>query len=551
MDPILASDLFLGLQKDEAIRLAAVAAGTLLASAVLAQLARVLRARQSRGAGLLLFAALLYAPLVGFYVFLTVVGWHRPVINPGDVARGADAMFGELHMPARVLLFLILVTGAYIAVTFLDELLFSRERELRLGWRVPRILRDTGRWMVLLLFAFGVGGMIFPFKWEGIAIFGGTLTIAVSLALGPTLGSLVSGFTLTAERPFDLGDWIEVDGRQGRVDQMTWRATRIITRDNESIVYPNSLLASVRLVNLSRPDPLLGVRCRVGVHYRTPPMKAREALSHAVTGTPGVAPSPAPAIRLVEFGESAVYWEIRFWIEDLKRIEDIRGDVLQRIWYSFHRAGIEIPYPIRNLVTRERSWDGPLPEDARVRRSRVRSGVDLLRRMPVFGSLPEATLGRLAAGAPVESFLPGELITVQGEPGDCMYIIESGSARVSVEIQAGGEAPRELAVLGAGEFFGEMSLLTGCPRVATVTALTTVRAYLLRVDDVAPLLRETPGFAQAMAEFAAERKIHLEEASRKALEGRGSADLHQTSSHLLRDIMRFFGLQGGRGAGHA
>jgi small-conductance mechanosensitive channel/CRP-like cAMP-binding protein len=483
------------------------------------------------GSGLLLFAALVYAPLIGFYTFLRLFEFE-------DYAQGST----------KVWLYLVLVIGAYIAITFLDTFLFSEERERSLGWRVPRILREGTRWSMLAVFALVTGAAIFHFEMNSLAIFGGGLTIALSLALGPTLGSLVSGFTLTAERPFELGDWIEVEGRQGRVDQITWRSTRIITRDNESVVFPNSLLSNIKLVNLSRPDAQLGVRAYTRVHFRTPPHEVIAAIEEAVRGTPGVVASPAQVIRMVEYAESWARWEVRFWIDDPRRIEDIRGDVLQRIWYSFQRHEIEIPGPVRNVVRREPEWDGPRPEPPEETRSRVRASIELLRRVPVFGPLPAPALERLAASAPIEVFLPGAHITEQGVPGDRMYIIIQGQVMVRVRIE--GEGSRELSTLGPGQFFGEMSLLTGSPRVATVEALETVRALCLRSRDVAPLLREIPGFAQSMADFAAERKITLDETTRLIREDHSRGDLRETSSHLLRDIMRFFHLQPGRGDHH-
>lgn len=532
---------FLGLSwsREEVVRAGLIAGGTIVLSAVLAHFARVMRRKSIEGAGLLLFAALVYAPLIGFYTFLKLM-----VFVPDDTARGVD--FPEPKM-VLVWLYLILVIGAYIAITFLDAFLFSAERERRLGWKVPRILREAARWSLLAVLSLVSAAALFDLEMSSLAIFGGTVTLALSLAMGPTLGSLVSGFTLTAERPIELGDWIEVEGKQGRVDQITWRSTRIISRDNESIVFPNSLLSNIRIINLSRPDPMLGVRVRVGVHYRTPPHVVREALGAALRGTPGISFSIAPVFRLMEYGDSSINWETRFWIVDPRRMEDIKADVMQRIWYEFHRREIEIPYPIRNLVTRDLSWDGPVPQAPEDRRGQLRSAIAHLRGVPVFGPLPEAALLQLAKSAPEEVYLPGSHITEQGDAGDRMYIIVSGHVLVRVRIE--GEGSRELATLGPGQFFGEMSLLTGSPRVATVEALETCRCICLRARDVAPLLREMPGFAQAMADFAAERKIALDDATRRIREDHSQKEIHETSSNLLKDIMRFFHLQGGRSDG--
>ena len=149
----------------------------------------------------------------------------------------------------------------------------------------------------------------------------------------------------------------------------------------------------------------------------------------------------------------------------------------------------------------------------------------------------------MAARAKGEVYLDGERITRQGEPGDRMFVIVAGRARVQVEARG----PHEVAELREGDCFGEMSLLTGCPRVATVVALGELRALSLQAEDLMPVLHSRPEFARSMAEFAAERNLRIEELT-AAAEARGPArDLESTSTNLLQEILRYFRLPGDRG----
>lgn len=497
--------------------------------------------RDGRGSGgLTSFAAFVYVPLVVMYLSLGILGVDVGITNTVEVEAGKPPEVGLL-MPAKVLKYLVFVIGVYVLTSFVDGILFTAARERELGWKVPRILRDTIRWTLLLLAALFIAGEIFNLALGQLSIFAGALTIALSLALGPTLGSLFSGITLISERPFEIGDWIEVEDRQGRVDQITWRSTRIVTRDNQSVVFPNSTLAASRIINLSRPDPLLGVRATVGVHYRTPPVETREALRRAVLGTPGVLARPQPAIRLREFGDSSLNWEIRFWVDDPERMENIRADVMQRIWYSLERARIEIPFPIRNLIMRDREWEGrPSPTEVQDQ-DRRRRNLELLHTVPILGPLPDKNLEWLAAKAQDEVYLEGERVTVQGEAGDRMFVIVEGEVRIAVNV----DGTQEVEQLGPGQFFGEMSLLTGSARAATVIAASLLRVISLRARDLAPILHERPEFARLMADFAAERKVRLAELSAQVEKEHIARDLESTSSNLLADIMKFFKISGG------
>jgi small-conductance mechanosensitive channel/CRP-like cAMP-binding protein len=542
-----ASFLGLELSREQAVELAgavALATGLLLA---LVRLSRWLRKRGARGSGIVLFSAFVYVPLALVYASLGILGYTEGVINPVDVAAGKAAEVGPLF-PARVLLFLVVVLGVYIGCWILDAWLFSREREEEIGVRIPRILRDSVRWGIVLVASLLAAGHAFRIDVEKLAVLGGALTIALSFTLGPTLGSLISGITLIAERPFEIGDWIEVDGRQGRVDQITWRSTRMVTRDNQSVVIPNALLAAERFLNLSRPDPRLGIRIRIPLHTRTPPPEARAVLREAVIATPGVRSAPEPAIRILEYGEAGAIWEVRFWIDEPGPSEELRGEVMQRVWHAMDRAGIEIPFPGRNMIAREGSWAGraaPTPEQDDARRGRI---LALLRTVPVFGPLPGESLARLAAAARDESFLEGERVTRQGDAGDRMYFILEGRARVALE-DAG---VREVETLGPGQFFGEMALLTGAPRTASVYALTPLRLATVRSEHLGAILHEHPEFAEQMARFAAERKVRLIDLTARARPGAPVAEIQDTSRSLLGEIARFFKLpryRGGDGGG--
>jgi small-conductance mechanosensitive channel len=532
----------------------------LAAAAASVSVARWMRRRALGGAGTVIFLGWIYAPALAVLLVLRAYGVHEaPLLD----ASGSVVMTGTGpdRLPivgptalARSLLGFLVVTGAWMCTGLLDAWLFPARRETIGARKIPRILRDAVRWGLVLATTFVVLATLSSISLDNLSILASALAVVIGLALGPTLGALAAGIALSSERPFEIGDWIEVGDdqgvrRQGRVDQITWRSVRIVTRDMETVVLPNNRLAEQRMVNLSRPGGRLGVRVRIPVHHRTPPLLAKETILRAVLAAPDVIKAPPPAIRLVEFGESAIAWEVRFWIGDPDPVEDIKTEVTERVWYALRRAGIEVPFATRNLVVRRAGWEGE-PASAASEAQRRSRNVSLLRGVPIFAPLPEPLLDTLAAAALDQVFLEGEKVTQQGEVGDRMFIIVSGRARVSVDVQG----TQEIGDLVPGDFFGEMSLLTGAPRSATVQASSTLRVVTIRSSDIAPILRERPDFARHMAELAAERRLALDATVKRAQEEQSRPDLASTSHNLLGDILRFFHLPGagrhGHGHGH-
>ena len=148
-----------------------------------------------------------------------------------------------------------------------------------------------------------------------------------------TLGNLVSGLALQMQRPFDVGDWIEIDNGQqaGRVTEVTWRATTVMTLDHVEVILPNAGLAKAAIRNYSRPSPVARRRVVVGVSPAAAPDEVHEALVEAAREVSGVLPSPAPYARTRAFAESSIEYEVLFFIDDFSQALTIEGAVRDRI----------------------------------------------------------------------------------------------------------------------------------------------------------------------------------------------------------------------------
>jgi CRP-like cAMP-binding protein len=351
------------------------------------------------------------------------------------------------------------------------------------------------------------------------------ISVVLGLALQDTLGSFFAGLALQMEAPLAIGDWVRIDEHQGRVSQVSWRAVRIVSMEGDEFTFPNSLVTRSTLVNFSRPTAAHLCFVAVRIPYRHPPNRVIAALVEAMRNTPQVLADP-PAHALVwEFDESQIVYRARYWIGDYRRINYIRSDVSARIWYGLRRAGIENAFPVR-LLRRETPGVG--------REERVSSamlGVD------IFNPLTAAERDRLAACLELAAFGRGEEIIRQGEQGDSLFIILRG--QVEVRVSSGGQE-EVVDTLGDGSIFGEMSLLTGAPRSATVLAIDDVQVVPVTVAAFRRIVAENPAVLDAVTSVVSRRRSRLDEAIHVA-EAEAAA---RSAEHkeLLKRVRAFFGV---------
>ena len=281
--------------------------------------------------------------------------------------------------------------------------------------------------------------------------------VVVGFALQDTLGNAFAGLAIQSEEPFKIGDWIRVSEFEGRVAEVTWRATKLRTKMGNFVVVPNNEISKHAIVNYSEPAVPTRLEIDVGASYLSTPGDVKAAIIEALGQVTRVLKAPAPDALLHSFDDSAVTYRVRFWIEDYEYDDEARDEVRTAIFYAFGRRGIEIPWPIQVGYARE--WPEPDAAAKQKERERIVAGVDL------FSQLTEAQRRNIAAATTMRTFGNGEAVVRQGAPGQSMFIVCSGEVAVQLEPEH-----REVARIARGGYFGEMSLLTGEPRTASVVA---------------------------------------------------------------------------------
>jgi small-conductance mechanosensitive channel len=428
----------------------------------------------------------------------------------------------------------------FAGIGLLSALLF-RVVLPRVGWMLPRILIDIITAVAVIVALIAVGKRA-GFSVAGLITTSAVLTAVIGFALQDTLGNMLSGITLQMDRSIQVGDWILLGPgqQQGRVTEIRWRFVALETTSWTTVIVPNSQLTKNQVTVLGRragEPPYWRKDIDFYVDFRTAPNEVIDTVREALrtNPVPRMADEPPPQVLFFGLRDSVAWYRARYWVTDLAVDEPTDSHVRTRIYYALRRAGITFSIPAQTIfLTNE--------DEARRQRHHDRElarRLEAIGRVDLLSPLGEAERQRLAGAVHHAPFGRGEAMTREGEADDGLFMIVEGEA--SVQIGRGG-ASLEVARLGAGQFFGEMSLMTGEKRAATVIATTDVVAYRLDKPAFEELVRSRPEIADTIAELLTERRLHLDAARDAADEAARSHRRASTKQDILGRIRGFFNL---------
>jgi small-conductance mechanosensitive channel/CRP-like cAMP-binding protein len=423
----------------------------------------------------------LFCLTLAFYAAIAVYGVHAPWRH---------------HVGAAAIL-LSTALGVALVNRYIWDLYFEKKRQTT----IPHFLRETVGGLIFLLVLLLVlsYGYHAEAQLKGLLAGSGVVAIVVGFAGQNLFAGIIGGIAIQINRPYKLGDWLKVGDTYAEVREINWRSTRLCTNDDIYLDIPNNEMVGHQIVNLHYPTELHAMRIRVGVEYKNPPNLVKEALARAAQSAKNVVPDPPVRVFLVDFAEYAVIYEIKYYMGNHSRINETNDAVRTNVWYALKRRGITIPFPIRTLQV-QRKAAPPVQEEKD-------EALSILRAEPLFESLSEEQLNHVVQEARLKLFGRGEPVIEEGAEGDSMFVMLRGAANVFVS--KNGSRIR-VATLGAGHCFGEMSLLTGEPRSATVRADGDCYVMEIGKPVMAELLRDAPSYLEKLSELLAQRKMETE-----------------------------------------
>ncbi len=415
----------------------------------------------------------------------------------------------------------------------------------RLNITPPRILEDVLVFIAYLLWGFIRLSQI-GLDLSSIVTTSAVITGVLAFSLQETIGNILGGVTLQMDDSIRVGDWIQVGELVGRIVDIRWRSTAVETRNWETVIFPNSLLTK-------REFSILGRRTGEPIQWRrwiwfsvgldTSPRRVTRVIEEALrkANVRHVASRPAPDCITMDINDSVVRYAVRYWLTDLAVDDPTDSAIRSRVYAALKRAGIRLALPGQQLhIVSEDEH-----QEARQRLQNIEQRVALLRGVGLFRSLDEDELQKLAGNLLYTPFVADDVVTAQGATAHWLYILVDGA--VEVVLDSGSGRRRTLARLEAGHrdsYFGEMGLLTGAPRTASVIAVTDVECYRLSRDGFEEVLTARPAIAEEISTIIAERRADLAVAQNQLDEAAHEAMSKTEQREILQRIRRFFSLKG-------
>ncbi len=333
------------------------------------------------------------------------------------------------------------------------------------------------------------------------------VTAVVAFAMQDTLGNVMGGVALQLDNSLRVGEWVQIDDLSGRVVDVRWRHTEIQTRNFETVVVPNSWLMKNRFRVLRKPPgaPLQWRRMlQFNIDHHATPTLVLRTLQQAVqdASIAHVALQPPPSAVLMDVCPGYNHYTLRYWLTD-PQFDDLTDSAVRvHALAALAREGIHLGMPLAKRILTHKDEQS---RSAHAQRDLARR-TKAIRHIALFANLPEAEQQVLATHLVFAPFAAGSAITRQGAVAHWLYLILHGEAEVVVDSPQGRTS---VARLHDGEFFGEMGLLTGEPRSATVLAATDVECYRLDKEGFALVLAARPELAEDISTLLATRRTEM------------------------------------------
>jgi small-conductance mechanosensitive channel/CRP-like cAMP-binding protein len=358
-----------------------------------------------------------------------------------------------------------------------------------------KLVQDLLAGLVYLAALFAIISYVFNLPIEGLLATSGAIAIIVGLALQSTLSDVFSGVVLNFSRPFRPGDWISIDGStEGRVIEMNWRATHVLTAKRDLAIIPNSTIAKAKIVNASSPTIIHGMTVTVRLGAGTPPAVGAEILQLAILNTRLILATPTPLVAVKSVSADGTQFDIDFYVEELAQSTRAQNELFD--WISRHLAAAGIALASNQSPP---AWLPPaaIPDNPKTAPERALDLVDL------FSGLTQQERKMLAVKTTLRHYDAGEALVEPGKVLTSLFIIGAGVLSFTSAVSDGDI---EILRIGPGDHFGEIGMLTGRPTQATARALAPVTIYELSKKDLAPVLEARPEISHEMCRVLAKRQ---------------------------------------------
>ncbi|NJM88626.1 MAG: mechanosensitive ion channel [Hydrococcus sp. RU_2_2] len=374
----------------------------------------------------------------------------------------------------------------------------------------------------LISYSFGAIGCVIVIQLSGFnlatfAVIAGGLGVGIGFGLQDITKNLVSGITLLIERKLKVGDFIQLDTIIGYIDEISIRSAVIRTLEGNEVIIPNSLLVESRIINKSYTNLKGLIRIPVGVAYGSDPILVTEVLLNSAYMDRNILYQPPPKVVFIGFGDNALTFELFVWVNTIDKELLIKSSLNFIIEYNLRSAGIQIPFPQRDVWLRNPDFLKSKTKNDSQEEDKSEKNIspsksfflrDLLRKISYFNSLSDLHLRSLIELGCRKYLEESEILCRQGEPGNAFYIVLSGTIEAIYEQE---KIKKQLFTFEAGQFFGELPLMLGIPYPKTMRSRSETILFAIDSKSFGQLLKSYPGLSEEIVQELAKRQEVLQE----------------------------------------
>jgi potassium efflux system protein len=440
------------------------------------------------------------------------------------VGPEAESLIHKIGLASASILWLV---AAWLLTRGIKLFLWTTTFKEKTGTESPLLIRSLVAAAIYVIALYGIWTSVFNREVTGLLVSTGIIAAVLGLALQSVLSDLFSGLAITIESPYRVGDWIELsNGIIGKVVDITWRSTRLLSWNNSIYVVPNNVAASSIIHNYDEPEKPYAYWVHVSVDADIPTAIALQLLTEAALTCKSVLRYPLPIVRISDGTTQPFKYSVYVYFQDFSSHWAGRSDLFASIESQLSKAGIS-PATVKYEIDMR---------EAPVEKVRKPGVLEHLRETHIFQPLSEDDIQTIAGACTIRTFHPGDMIIHKGDTDNSLFIVSSGVVSILETDERGYQA--ELARLSTNDCFGEMSLLTGEPRSATVKSLTTVEAINVPKEAIEPVLKAKPELSEKLAQVMADRRHETE----KIIGAREQKFSDTPAKSYVARIRAFFGL---------
>lgn len=440
----------------------------------------------------------------------------------------------SLQLAARILNEIAVILVGILSLRMVGLSIF-RVLLPKLSINPPRILED-----IMLVLAYIAWGMVrmseAGVNLSGLVTTSAVITGIIAFSMQDTLGNILGGLALQLDKSISIGDWIETDTVRGQVIEVHWRHTAVRTRNGEIIVVPNSILMKGKVTIVGGEDvPQWRRWVYFSLSNTIPPQRVINSVDKALhqTEIPLVSKHPRPQCVLMDFKDGMCVYAVRYWLTNAQIDDPTDGNMRVHIFTALQRHGLVLAAPTFAVHMTNES----LERESRLYDAELAKREANLGTMDLFALLSAEERNHLAQTLTYAPFAKGDIITRQGDIAHWLYVLMTGEVDIWYEVN---EFERKLlTTLPSGRVFGEMGLMTGEPRRATVIAKTDVECYRIDKQNFESIIQSRPALAEEFARILTERNAQLVAVKNNEKQEDTPQQHHE---RLLDNIKRFFRL---------